>query len=271
MTLNRLISLMAVAGLLAACSLPGQTAEPVETPATNTSAAVTPTSPSQNAVATPAPTATAAPAASAVPAATAAPSDTPLVIASSTPTSPTLTPIKDPVNCRYGPGTLFAALGTGLPFGRSAPITARSGDTSYLQIPNPDGSDGVCWVAASVVTTSGDLSSLPVLSPPAAQVTDVTVAVNPPSITAGSGCGMPVGYSYSGTITVNGPTTVRWHWELNAGDVILGTKSTTFTAYGSHTVTDTYHVGMTGSSNVKMVVTSPNSVIGTASFTVTCP
>ena len=145
----------------------------------------------------------------------------------------------------------------------------KSGDGSAWQIQNPDKSGGVCWVAASVVTATGNLTAIPVVAPPAAFVTDVTASVSPTTIQV-PGCVFPVGYSWSGVITVNGPVMVKWHWELSQGSFSTPTETINFTAFGSHTLSDSYHIGSAGASTVKLVVTSPNNLVGIAKFKVVC-
>ncbi len=62
--------------------------------------------------------------------------------------------------CRAGPGTTYAAMGY-LNAGESHTISGRNPDATWLKLET-------CWVARSLLTTEGDLESIPVLdvSPP---------------------------------------------------------------------------------------------------------
>ena len=254
-----ILIIFVIASLMLACNMPLATApgQPAGAPS------------SQNGVATTATPSETPLGATATDTALPVPTETPTITPSPTSSVPMVTPIKDPVNCRYGPGMLFAPLGAGLAVGNSAQITGKTSDGSSWQVQNPDKSGGLCWVAASVVNASGDVSTIPVVAAPAAFVTDVTASVSPTTIQV-PGCVFPVGYSWSGVITVNGPVTVQWHWELSQGDIVSPTETLVFTAFGSHSLGDSYHIGSAGASTVKLVVTSPNSLIGIAKFKVVC-
>ena len=259
MKIPRLISLAAVLSLMLACNMPALGPQSLEPgPQATQTGAVAPAVSETPTVAVPA-TDTPVP----------VPTDTATVTPTSTPSVPMVTPVKDPVNCRYGPGVVYAPLGAGLAVGSSAQIIGKTSDGSAWQVQNPDKSGGLCWVAASVVTATGDLSAIPVVAPPAGFVTNVTASVSPTTIQV-PGCVFPVGYSWNGVITVNGPVTVKWHWELSQGNIVGPTESLVFTAFGSHSLGDSYHIGSAGDSTVKLVVTSPNSLLGIAKFKVVC-
>jgi uncharacterized protein YraI len=84
------------------------------------------------------------------------------------------------VNVRGGPGTAYQILGQ-LPVNQPVPVVGRNSESSWWVIPLPDGRQG--WVAASVVTASGPLSTLPVVqspSPPASP-TPVPPTAPPPA------------------------------------------------------------------------------------------
>ena len=137
--------------------------------------------------------ATAAPASTSAPTATQAvatntatftpetPSPTPTITLTPTAATPMVTPIKDPVNCRYSYSANYDNVGPGLAVGASAPILGKSPDGAWWEIQNPNGTEK-CWVSAGVTTASGDLSGIPVVTGPTAFVTDMTILVKPSSV-----------------------------------------------------------------------------------------
>jgi hypothetical protein len=178
---------------------------------------------------------------------------------------PAVTPIDQPVNCRFGPGTAYMPVG-GLKVGESAPILARSGDGAWWQVQL---GSSVCWVAAKVTTAAGNLGGIPVVSAPEAFVTAISLNIDPSTVSV-PGCvfpGPPV--ELTGTITTNGPTSVTWHWETSEGNV-SGNSVLDFKAFGSSTVSDVYKIGAKGSFWIKLVVTSPNSKQVTTNYKVVC-
>ena len=228
---------------------------------------------------TAAPAATAAPAVTQAPAAATeapivtpeAPTATPTITLTPTPSAPMVTPIKDPVNCRFSYTANYESIGPGLAVGASAPILGKSPDAAWWEIQNPAGTEK-CWVAASVTTATGDLSSVPVVMGPSAFVTNVTMLVKPPSINLGIGCPGPAPlFSLKGTIWTNGPVTVKWHFETQKGGA-LSTHSTTFTKYGPMDVSDSYSPASLskGTYWVKLVITSPITMTAQDSYQLLC-
>jgi len=201
---HRLKILFFVAALTLACSCP------LATPGSSPLAPI-PSGPSSTPTWTPQP---------------AAPAFTLTPTLSPTPTVPQLTPISSAVNCRSGPNIVYASLDV-INLGQIALITGKNSDASWWYVRDPNNSNQFCWVAASVVTTSGDLSNLPVIPIPMALVTAVTVDA---SVNYNM-CGGPNSAEFSGTITTNGPTTVTFRWEVGgAVSNILSTQSLIFKA-----------------------------------------
>ncbi len=118
------------------------------------------------------------------PAATAAPASP----TTSTETlGPTLTAAQG-VNIRSGPSTEYPVIG-GLQAGNAIPVLGRDASSTWLVIAYSGGAGGKGWVAKIVVTVSGDLCSLPVVTaaapPPTAVPVPATAApqaapTNPP-------------------------------------------------------------------------------------------
>jgi hypothetical protein len=188
-----------------------------------------------------------------------------------TPSTPMLVPVKDAVNCRFGPEKTFASIGSGLAVGASAQILGKSADGGWWQIQNPGGSDN-CWVAASVTRASGDLTSVGVVAPPSAFVTSVTLKIKPDSVNLGGGCSGPEPhFSFKGAIYVNGPVTVKWHFESQKGGV-MSTHSTSFESFGFKEVSAEYTHSSPdkGSYWVRLVITSPNEMFAEAKYQIKC-
>jgi len=67
-------------------------------------------------------------------------------------------------NCRKGPGLGYDQIGV-LLVGESAVIVAQDETGNYWIIENPDKA-GTCWLWAQYATVSGNVSGLPLLTPP---------------------------------------------------------------------------------------------------------
>ncbi len=250
-----LFILFAIAALMLACNLP-TTGGVVSPTATQSSAAETLLAPTETQPAE-TPTETETP----------VPSDTPTITPTPTPSVPMVTPSDQPVNCRYGPSTYYQPIGA-LTVGNSAQILGKSSDGGWWQIPTPSGS-GSCWVASSVTIASGDLSGISVVSPPAPFVTDVGLTIDPDKVTV-PGCVFPYSpVNLHGTIAVNGPVKVTWHWEDSDGHVTAD-DYLNFSSFGSKNVDDVLSYGSEGDYWVKLVVTYPNSMQAQATFKVVC-
>jgi hypothetical protein len=169
------------------------------------------------------------------------------------------------VNCRFGPDVHYPSISV-LLFGDSSQITGRNDDASWWYIHDPTNPGGHCWVAASVVTTSGSLGALPVIAA-AAIVTDVRVDVALPSTVF---CGGPNPVDLSSTITTNGLAKVKFQWEIS-GDKTNTTSPETlnFSDAGTKDAPDqgAYSVDC-GNYNLTLHILSPNDVSATTKFKV---
>ena len=186
-----------------------------------------------------------------------------------TPTSsaPTVRAGPNDVNCRYGPGMAYLAVGYLLK-GYDAPILGISDDDGWWYIQDPRQSGIYCFVANNVTVASGDTSSVPTISTPPTRVINVTVQASVPSPTPCVG-GWPVSIGFNATIETNGPGLVTWHWELSQGNV-TPPLTLMFTSFGSQSVADNHHVGAAGDYWVLLRVTAPNEKYRQADYTVTC-
>lgn len=95
--------------------------------------------------------------------ATVTPSQTPLPTNTFTPSVPMVS-VSVNTNCRLGPGKAYELLGA-LLVGEQAEIIARDPSGLYWYIKNPDRA-GFCWLWGNYATTTGNVGSLPVFTPP---------------------------------------------------------------------------------------------------------
>ena len=157
------------------------------------------------------------------------PTFTTVPAATSTPSEPQLTPNTNAVNCRSGPNVAYPSLDV-INSGQTAVIAGKNEDNTWWYVHDPNNSNLFCWVSASVSTTSGDLSNLPVIPVTAAIVTAVTVNA---SVNFNM-CGQPNSVNFSGTVTTNGPTKVTFRWEVGGTITnILSSQTITFNAAGT--------------------------------------
>lgn len=234
-----------------ACNLPsGAAATPTVTTflATNT-----PAQPSFTAI----PSSTALPAASALP----------TII--NTPTVPVASPKDVAVNCRFGPGTAWVAI-SALNIGQASQIVGKSSDGSWWYIVDPFNSSRNCWVSASVTNASGNLAPIPVVEIPKGSVTNVSVKADPGTVVIAGCIGPVLPIKFTGTIEVNGPATVKWHFDTQQGGA-FAEQTTDFQTFGSKDVSAEYTPPLTaGNYWVRLIVTSPNSVQSEVKYTIQC-
>ena len=105
---------------------------------------------------------------------TVTPSATPTPTNTPTPTAtPTFTPlppmvrVSEATNCRTGPGVAYPFI-VSLQPSQIAEVTAQSTIDNYWYIANPDEPDQSCWLWGEHASLVGDVSELPVLTPPPA-------------------------------------------------------------------------------------------------------
>lgn len=187
----------------------------------------------------------------------------------STPAVPVAFPKDVAVNCRLGPGTGWVVL-SGLNQGASSQIVGRSGDSGWWQIIDPFNSARRCWVATSVTNTAGNVASIPVVEAPKATVTNVTVDVDPESISVAGCLGPVLPLKLTGTIETDGPTAVQWHFETQQGGA-LAAQTTQFDAFGSKPVSAEFPPTLAaGTYWVRLIVTSPNNTQAETNYTIVC-
>ncbi len=182
-----------------------------------------------------------------------------------TPSTPQATPNTTAVNCRSGPDVGYDAKDT-INQGQVAQITGRNDDSSWWYVIDPNNTSVFCWVSASVVTTAGNLTGLPVITPPTGIVTNVTVAAKG-SFTM---CGGPNVVEFSGAITTNGPAKVQFQWEIR-GDKSNTTspQTLTFKAAGTKSAPDPgAYTADCGHYSITLHVIDPNDTSATKKFSI---
>lgn len=98
------------------------------------------------------------------------PTFTPTATLSATPvfTATPLIPqisVSVPTNCRVGPGKVYDRVGA-LLLGEVAEVVGRDPVGNYWYIRNPDQTNGFCWLWGEYATLTGNISVLPVYTPP---------------------------------------------------------------------------------------------------------
>lgn len=96
---------------------------------------------------------------------------------------PTVTALVN-ANCRFGPGLIYTETLGFLLEGQTAPLEGRLAENTWFRIPTPGGF-GHCWVSASTVATSGDLSQVPIVEAPPLASPTPTVPPYPPVAPSG--------------------------------------------------------------------------------------
>ncbi len=266
----RLIVIGLLAGLTFACNLPyalnaTQPIPPTPPPANTTAANIPAPAASETAIVPPTAAATATITATTPPSATATITPTP------TQSIPMVTPLKDPVNCRFGPSVNYEQV-FALIVGASAPITGKSTDGGWWQIKTTDTDYPNCWVNQTVVVSSGDLSGIPTAPTPASLITDVQLMVKPDSVNLGPGCVGPFPkFTITGTISTNGPMKVTWYIETQQ-DGKLSTHTLSIPKYGSWNVSVDFTPSNWQKGNfwAHLFITSPNSITRSVTYQVMC-
>lgn len=205
-----------------------------------------------------------------IPSATALPTDTPLPTLTPTPTIPIAWPSDKGVNCRFGPGTDWLTIGS-LLVGQTATISGKNDDSSWWYVTTPGDPGRPCWVASSVTITAGNLANIPIISPPNASVTNVSVKLDPREFSL-PGCMGPLQpITIKGTIETNGPGKVKYYFKTEQGGDMTE-EITNFKSAGTKIVETTYSPSPSaGSYWVRLIITSPNNMVGEANYKIACP
>ena len=193
--------------------------------------------------------------------------ETPTVVPTSTSSSVLASPIDQPVNCRFGPGTQYGIAGALNP-GRQAEMIGKNEDSSWWYVKNPSDPSTLCWLSAGVISTVGNVDSLPVVEPPEIMVTSVNVSVDPPGINVACDA-FPQSVIISAFISTNGPSIVVWRWESSNGRT-SAENNLLFEEGGTKMVQDYFQVDSANDYAIQVRTIVPNVVIGQADIRVTC-
>ena len=188
-------------------------------------------------------------------------------VPTSTPRLSIASPINQPVNCRYGPSTAYSAVG-GLEVGGQAEIIGKNIDVTWWYVKNPSDPSTTCWLAASLIAAVGNLDALPVVEAPPAQVTNIQVRIEPPSIHVACSS-FPQYVTVTAEITTNGPATVAWRWETSEGEVI-DKDSLLYLENSSLPVLMSYKINAAKDYWIQVHILSPNDTTGRTVFKATC-
>jgi Bacterial pre-peptidase C-terminal domain/Bacterial SH3 domain len=110
------------------------------------------------------------------------PTDTPLPTDSPTPATPVAEAVRE-IPVRLGPNSSYPLV-TSIPMGDQLPIIGISEDGGWYQISLPDGSKGWVTAASALVTTYGDLRSVPVALAPTNTPTDTATPTATATLTS---------------------------------------------------------------------------------------
>ena len=197
---------------------------------------------------------------------TSVPTETALPTPTSTPDAPIAWPKNQGVHCRYGPGKEWEVVSS-LLTRTVAEIEGRTIDTAWWYVQDPLHAGESCWVAYDVVDTAGNLNIIPIVEPPLASVTDVTVDV----VVAFTACGNSNQVAFNGSITTTGPATVTYHWEIG-GDKQEVTSDATIELKeaGTQKIADVFSADC-GDYFIKLLVTSQNEFFAEKAFKIQAP
>lgn len=189
------------------------------------------------------------------------------LIASATPRLVLASPLNQPVNCRYGPSTAYSVMG-GLDIGRQAEIVGKNIDVTWWVVKNPNDPSTYCWLSADLIDTIGNVDALPVVVAPLAQVSNIQVNVEPPSLNVGCSS-FPQYVTVTAAITTNGPSTVTWRWETSEGEM-FDKEPLLYLEGNSQPVLLYYRVNAAKDYWFQVHILSPNDTTGRAIFKATC-
>ncbi|MEW6400387.1 MAG: hypothetical protein AB1649_01235 [Chloroflexota bacterium] len=102
---------------------------------------------------------------------------TPTPLFTATPLVPLIS-VSVPTNCRHGPGRIYDYRGA-LLVGETAEVVARDATGNYWYVRNPDSAGNYCWLWGKYATISGNVSVLPIYTPPPTPTATFTPTPSP--------------------------------------------------------------------------------------------
>jgi hypothetical protein len=149
-----------------------------------------------------------------------------------------------------------------------ARVAGKDSLGTWYYVHHPGNPDGFCWVSAEVIEVEGNIDSLPVVQPPAATVTDLTLIVEPNRILVTCNRFPQVVYM-TGQITTDGPTLVRYRWEASTGAASVD-NTIAFVEAGTQTVQEYYPIGSPNEYWIRLHVLSPIDKTQQVNFSASC-
>jgi hypothetical protein len=172
-----------------------------------------------------------------------------------------------PVNCRFGPGTIYEVV-DGLEPYQAALVVGRDYTDQWWYLHNPNNPGAMCWVSASATDLEGDDEFLPVVDPPFVTVDKLKVRAEPPRVTVQCDA-FPQYVLLVAEISTNGPALVTWHWELGTGEV---TQTATLIFERADTQVVQKSVVMYGPNDYwgQLRIDAPNEIVTQVKFIANC-
>jgi len=187
--------------------------------------------------------------------------------ATRTPRLALASPRDQPVNCRFGPSIAYAVVGI-LDVGKQAELVGKNIDITWWYVRNPSDPSTFCWLLADLIDATGNIDPLPVFQASPAQVTDIQIRVDPPSLNVAC-TAFPQYVTVNADIITNGPATVTWRWETSEGEIMEG-GSLLYLETGSQGDFVYYKVNAARDYWIQVHILSPNDTTGRATFKATC-
>jgi SH3-like domain-containing protein len=196
------------------------------------------------------------------------------ILPSATPVPPTPTPAQvralitsELVNCRLGPGTVYQLV-TELHKGQTVRAVGRNEASTWWYVQDPGNPGGFCWVSADVTEAQGDASQLQIAQPPFVTITKVDLRVEPNRIVVN--CSQfPQTVFFEAQITANGPTLLKWKWEVSTG-IASNEGAMIYEEAGTQVINEYYQINAPGDYWVKLLILAPTEQVNQVTFPVTC-
>lgn len=196
------------------------------------------------------------------------------VTSTNTPVPPTSTPIAIPlrvinqlINCRFGPGTVYQQVNE-FSLDQTLRAVGRNESFTWWYVQDPGNPGGFCWVSADVTQPQLPTSEMQVVPPPFVTITKVNLRVEPNRIVVG--CNQfPQTVFFEAQITANGPTLLKWKWEISTG-VSSNEGTLIYEEAGTQVINEYYQINAPGDYWAKLFILAPNEEVSQVVFPVTC-
>lgn len=194
------------------------------------------------------------------------PSDTPIP-PSPTPVRVTLNVINNLVNCRFGPGIVYELVNE-FSLGQTLKAVGRNEAFTWWYVQDPGNPGGFCWVSADVTQPQSPTSEMTIVQPPFVTITKVDLRVEPNRI-AVSCNQFPQTVFFEAQITANGPTLLKWKWEVSTG-AVSNEGTLIYEESGTQIINEYYQINSPGDYWVKLMILAPTEQVKQVTFPVSC-